>query len=110
KDSKKIMADVVFELGNYYRYYNDYRSNGTVAFHTFMWATYAVGEEDPYNYFYDRHKNSILSDEKYVLMMRFLDERLYELDLADMNISDGMLIKDELKQSVFLVKLITELN
>lgn len=110
KDSKKIMADVVFELGNYYRYYNDYRSNGTVAFHTFMWATYAVNESDPYNYYHERTKHSILSKEKYELMMRFLDERVYELSLADMQTSDGELIKAELKQSVFLVKLINKLN
>lgn len=110
KDSKKIMADVVFELGNYYRYYNDYRSNGTVAFHTFMWATHAVNESDPYNYYHERTKHSVLSKEKYELMMRFLDERIYELDLTDMKINEGQLIKDELKQSAFLVKLIDKLN
>jgi len=109
-DSKNIMADLVFELGNYYRYYNDYRSNGTVAFYTFMWATYSVNESDPYNYYYERSKYSILSKEKYDLMNRFLDERIYELSLADLKTAEGELIKDELKQSVFLVKLINMLN
>ena len=110
KDSKKIMADAVFELGNYYRYYNDYRSNGTVAFHTFMWATHSVTEEDPYNFYYERSKHSVLSKEKYELMMKFLDARVYELSLADMKTDEGQLILDELKQSVFLVKLINTLN
>lgn len=110
KDSKKIMADAVLELGNYYRYYNDYRSNGTVAFHTFMWATYAINEVDPYNYYYERSKSSVLSKEKYELLIRFIDERLHEVSLANPEASDGNLIKDELKQSAFLVKLINTLN
>ena len=35
KDTKNLMANTILEFGNYYRYYNDYRSNGTVAF-TFL--------------------------------------------------------------------------
>lgn len=110
KDTEAIMADVMYELGNYYRYYNDYRSNGTVAFHTFMWATYGATEADPYNYYLERMKNSTLSRTKYNLMSEFLNERLKELDFANMNIVDGELIKDEIRHSVYLVKLINSLN
>ncbi len=110
KDTKNIIANTVLELGNYYRYYNDYRSNGTVAFHTFMWANYGVKEEKPYEYYYERMKNATLSTENYKSMNKFFDLRLAELDQTNMQIDDGELIKAELKHAVYLVRLINDLN
>lgn len=110
KDTKNLMANTIIEFGNYYRYYNDYRSNGTVAFYIFMWATHATTEDDPVNYFLERNKASILSKEQYELLNNFLEARETELDLTNMQVSDAELIKAELKQSSSLVKLINKLS
>lgn len=108
-DSKKLMANTIMDFGNYYKYYNEYRGNGTVAFYIFMWATYAAIENDSINYFIERNKSSILSKEQYELMEKFLNFKETELDLVDMKIEDASLIKDELKQSSRLVKMINKL-
>ncbi len=110
KDTKNVMANTVLELGNYYRYYNDYRSNGTTAFHTFMWANYGIKEDNPYEYYYTRMKRATLSLENYQLMNQFLDLKLAQLELTNLEVAEGDLMKAELKHSVYLVKLINDLN
>jgi len=37
KDKKRMISDILFDLGNYYRYYG-YGGNGTQGFYNFMWA------------------------------------------------------------------------
>lgn len=110
KDENNVLADTLFELGNYYRYYSEYRSNGTIAFYTFMWANYAVTEEDPYNYFYDRNKHTILSKEKYQMLENFFAVKEKELDFVKSELENVQWVISETKHSIYLVRLINKVN
>ena len=108
KDEHDLIADTIFDLGNYYRYLHEYRSNGTVTFYNFMWATYASSEDDGVNYYQQR--NQALSKEKFHLLEAFFNSKIKEIDLASLHVDDGDVIKAELKQSICLVRLIHKVN
>ncbi|MGD9605083.1 MAG: family 20 glycosylhydrolase [Bacilli bacterium] len=107
-DKANIMADTIMDLGNYYHYLNEYRSNGTTTFHNFMWATAAVTEANPIDYFIQRTKPTILSSAKHQLLEQFFALQLQALYQTKMD--DGQLIISELEQSIQLVLLIQYLN
>ncbi|HNZ49915.1 MAG TPA: family 20 glycosylhydrolase [Bacilli bacterium] len=107
-DQANIMADTIIDLGLYYHYLNEYRSNGTTTFHNFMWATVAVKEKNPIEYFLERSKTTILSSSKHALLEQFL--ALQTKALTQTKMVDGQLIVSELKQSIQLVLLIQYLN
>ncbi|MDD4077106.1 MAG: family 20 glycosylhydrolase [Bacilli bacterium] len=109
-DNKNIIADAVLDLGNYYRYLNEYRSNGTATFHNFMWATYAVGEVDSCRYYQQRTASIILDYDKYLMLERFLTLKEEEIALAEMDTEDGDIVRDELIQSIAFLKIIHKLN
>ena len=109
-DENKIMTETILSLGNYYTYLNEYRGNGTTSFYNFMWATYAVNEDDPYQYYLERNKVTTLSKEKYEFLHRFLNLKIEEIKYAKMDTCEGKLIKDEIFQSIFLLKMIHKVN
>lgn len=109
-DEHKIMTDTILSLGNYYTYLNEYRGNGTTSFYNFMWATYAVNEDNPYQYYLERNKVTILSKEKYEFLHRYLNLKIEEIKYAKMDTCEGNLIKDEIFQSIFLLKMIHKVN
>ncbi|MFA5542962.1 MAG: family 20 glycosylhydrolase [Bacilli bacterium] len=106
KDSANIIADLLLDLGNYYRFENSYVSNGTQAFHVLLWAVYSMKEEDKIGYFTSKMKDKILTKEKYEMMNDFFDQKLKELDYSQVE----KLIKDELKHSIFFVRTLLKIN
>ena len=110
KDENNIIADTIIDLGNYYRYLNDYRSNGTTTFHNFMWATYAVNEEEPCKYYRERTTSILLDYNKYKMLDEFLILKEKEIELSQLNVDDGDVIKEELQQTISLLKNIHKLN
>jgi len=109
-DGKNIIADAVMDLGNYYRYLNEYRSNGTATFHNFMWATYAVSKDDPCRYYQQRTANILLDYDKYLMLDGFLTLKEKEIMLAKMDTEDANIIKEEFKQTIEFLKMIHKLN
>ncbi len=108
-DKSQLLADTLIDLGQYYHYLNDYRSNGTTTFHNFMWATAAINEDHPITYFMERNKATILSQEKHDALNRFFDFHVKSLNEIKAN-DEGMLSVLEAKQSIWLVRLIQDLN
>ncbi|MGD9886594.1 MAG: family 20 glycosylhydrolase [Bacilli bacterium] len=108
EDQAHLAADAIIDLGNYYHYLNEYRSNGTTTFHNFMWATAAVSESNPIEYFMQRTKPTILAKEKHELLQTFFTMHLDALKQTKMKNKE--LIVSEMEQSVQLVMLIQFLN
>ena len=110
QDENNIIADAALDLGNYYRYLNEYRSNGTAAFHNFMWAVYAIGEDDPRGYYRQRTATLVLDYEKYLFLDAFLTAKEKEIAAAEMKAEDADLIKAEYFQTIALLRNIFALN
>lgn len=106
KDESKLMADCIFDLGNYYRFENYYLTNATPTFFGFMWAYYAEKEENPIEYYKQRVKSHIIGYNQYHLLKKFLNDKIEEIQLTSLNCEDGDLIKRELLQTIFIIKLV----
>lgn len=106
KDSENIIADLLLDLGNYYRFENSYVGNGTQAFHVLLWAVYSMKEEDKIGYFTSKMKDKILTAKKYEMMNDFFTQKLKELDYSNVE----KLVKDELKHSIFFVRTLLKIN
>lgn len=109
-DKAEIMGECLLDLGNYYRFENDYRGNGVPTFYNFMWASLANGEKDSIQYYIDRVKTTFLSEKKFALMQRFLDFKEFELGLTEMKCSDADLIKAEMKQAIRFIRMAQKVN
>ncbi|HKM29598.1 MAG TPA: family 20 glycosylhydrolase [Bacilli bacterium] len=109
-DAAGIMGEGLLDLGNYYRFENDYRGNGTPTFYNFMWASIANKEEDKINYYLTRAKSMFLSHEKFNLMQKFLDFKEYELGLTKMHCSDADVVKAEIKQTINFIRISQKVN
>lgn len=105
-DKENIIADLLLDLGNYYRYENNYIGNGTQTFHTLLWAIYALKEEDKITYYKAKMKDKVLSLEKYNFINKFFALKEEELKCA--NISS--LVKDEVQYSIDMVKTLLKIN
>jgi hypothetical protein len=110
RDRTGFMAEIFLDLGNYYRYLNEYRGNGTATFYNFMWATHAVTEPDPYSYYRERNQSITFSYERYHMLHKFLNQKIEEIQLAKPECEDAQLVKDELYQTIILLKMIHKVN
>lgn len=106
KDDAQVMADLIMDLGNYYRYENSYVDNGTQAFHCLMWACNAMKEDDKIAYFKAKMQDKVLTQEKYSMINDFFALKVKELNYAHVD----QLIKDELTYSINLVKTLLKIN
>ena len=109
-DKAEIMGECLLDLGNYYRFEKDYRSNGTPTFYHFMWASLANGEKDKIQYYADRVKTTFLSEKKFNLIQKFLDFKEYELELTEMKCNDVDLVKAEMKQAIRFIRMAQKVN
>ncbi|MDD3348155.1 MAG: family 20 glycosylhydrolase [Bacilli bacterium] len=109
-DNAEIMGECLLDLGNYYRFENDYRGNGTPTFYNFMWGSLANSEEDKINYYINRVKTTFLSEKKFHLMQKFLDFKEYELELTELTCSDADLVKAEIKQAIRFIRMAQKVN
>lgn len=110
KDSNNIMADLMLDFGSYNKFENGYMSNGTQTFYSLIWSNFALKEEDPLQYFEERIKHSKFSILQFELLQKHFDDILTRLELVDMNRNDNNLIKEEIKQSVLLLRTIQKIN
>jgi len=105
KDKKRMLADILFDLGNYYRYYG-YGGNGTQGFYNFMWASVAATEKEPVEYFLMKCRYNMLSKDKRKVINAFFDSKLKELKIADLKSTDSKYVIDEIIQTVKIMKMI----
>ncbi len=106
KDSKEIIADLLLDLGNYYRFENSYVGNGTHAFHCLLWAHHSMKQEDKIGYFKSKMQDKILSVEKYQIINDFFDQKIKELNLSNVE----NLVKEEIKQSISFIRTFLKVN
>ncbi|MDD2681531.1 MAG: glycoside hydrolase family 20 zincin-like fold domain-containing protein [Bacilli bacterium] len=104
KDKENLLFQSMFDLGNYNRYENKYTTNATYTFYAFMWAYYASKEKDPIEYYKNKVKDSVLSVNKFNLLHEFLNNKVEEIQITNLQCEDGELIKKELYQSIYLIK------
>jgi hypothetical protein len=69
-----------------------------------MWAYYASKEKDPIEYYKNKVKDSVLSVNKFNLLHEFLNNKVEEIQITNLQCEDGELIKKELYQSIYLIK------
>lgn len=114
-DSDNLIGDILLDLNHYSRYDVDYAGNGSRTFYTFMWASVAMGDAKiknvtPFECFYNKVKWSILPYKKYVMMNRFFDLKLEELELVEKNNEEIELVCEEIKQTITILKMIISLS
>lgn len=105
-DDANIMADLMLDLGNYYRYENGFVGNATHAFHGLMWAVHALKEKDPQAYYTQKMQDKFLSLEKYDIICDFFALKRKELMYAQVD----DLIKEEIKHAIYFVETLYKLN
>ena len=109
KDDSKLIGELLLDLGRYSNYENHHQSNGTEAFYTFMWSTFACREIDPIKYFLEKNKSYLIDTKRYSILDNFFKQKLKEIDYLRLKTSDGVLVKRELKESIKLVMAIYKL-
>ncbi len=108
QDEKGNFAQILLGIGNYYQFENYYITNATLTFFGYMWADYALKQEKPLDYYYEKIKNSVIEDVKYKALVEYL--KLYRKGLKNtkLKIKDKKLVLAEINQSIDLV-LVTRL-
>lgn len=108
KDDTGIMGDLMIDLGNYYRYENDYSSNATHLFQFFRWTSIALKEKEgtQVEFYYQKMKDKILPFCRFELLSNYFDSKLNELQFAHID----ELVRDEVKFSIILLKYMLRMN
>ena len=73
-----------------------------------MWASYALKQDAPLEYYYEKIKNSIIEEAKYQSLVDYLEIYRKGLKNTKLKIKDKKLVIDEVNQSIDLV-LVTRL-
>ena len=109
KDDSGLIGEVMLDLGRYCNYENNHQSNGTEAFYTFMWSTFAPRESDPIKYFLEKNKNYLIDPLRFNILDNFFKQKLKEISMLKLKCDDGDLIKRELKETIKFVMAIYKL-
>ena len=106
KDKNKVAGDWFLDLGNYYRFENEYSMNNTLSFKVYMWGSWAVGDnkgksdDEIIAYYKKRVYKNYIPTVKFNLMQKYFDFKLEELECADIKSDDADLIKEECKLAI----------
>lgn len=109
-DKSGIMAEAILDLGNYYRFENNYGVNGTPTFYNFMWASLSSKEDEKIDYFYSRIKDTVLNYKRFRLLRRFFNLKIEEIGMNEMDCEDAKLIESELYQAIKFIKMTQKIN
>ena len=110
-DEENITADIIIEAGNYYKYEKRWRGNGTGAFATLMYSSYAFRESEingttPCDYFANIIEHNILIDKNYWLLNNFLTNQIKQFRV----LLKDKLIKKEMINTAQLIQALAKLN
>ena len=115
KDKNKVAGDWFIDLGNYYRFENEYSINNTFTFKVYMWGSWAVGDnkgksnDEIIEYYKKRVYKNYVPTIKFNLMQKYFDFKLEELEYADICTDDGDLIKEECKLAIDTLRVVQKL-
>lgn len=110
-----ILADIIIDLSNYYRFDTGYSSNGTKSFYRFMWASVAPSDAkktgvSPYEYYVSKIGLNALPLKKYEILEKFFDSKLEELKYVDVCNDEIKLVCEEIKQTIKLLRIINHFS
>jgi len=115
KDKNKVAGDWFIDLGNYYRFENEYSINNTFTFKVYMWGSWAVGDnkgksdDEIIEYYKKRVYKNYVPTIKFNLMQKYFDFKLEELKYANIETDDGALIKEECELAIETLRVVQKL-
>ena len=115
QDNNKVIGELLLDISNYYRYDMCYVGNATRTFHYFMFGCngifdYHLDGSDPVEYYKQKIGNGNISISKFKMSQEFLDNKIKELEYVSSNTLEFKLTKDELIQSIKMVKMIQKVS
>lgn len=99
KDKDNLFADVVMDAGSYYQFEKQWRGNGTLAYATFAYMTYAMNEEDHMGKFNDLMKWNKLNLANYNVLIEFFKTKKKQIEACNVD----KIWKDELNHTIDLI-------
>ena len=106
KDKNNLFADIVMDAGSYYQFEKNWRGNGTVAYATFSFMSYAMREEDHMAKFKELMRWSQLDYNNYLVLLDFFKTKKKQVMLADVD----KVWKDEINHTIDLITSIYHVN
>ncbi len=106
KDKNNVIGDWFIDFGNYYRFEKEYSMNNTFTFKVFMWASWAVGDnqdksdDEIIEYYTKRVYKNYIPTIKFNLMQKYFDFKLEELACIDIKADDCDIVKEECKLAI----------
>lgn len=103
-DDKKL-SELIVKLSKFIPLEGEYRDYGCRLFYTILWAEHASRYENPKEFFLDKMKYNLIDDENVTKLRKFFDEALFILEE-----NENVLEVNELKNSIFLLKILLDIN
>lgn len=103
-DDEKL-SNLIVKLMKFIPLEGEYRDYGCRLFYTILWAEHASRYENPKEFFLEKMKYNLIKEENIVKLREFFDEALFILEE-----NENVLEVNELKNSIFLLKTLLDIN
>lgn len=101
-----VVAKALLDLSRYTELEGPYRDYGSRLFYHILWSEHAQKYDDPYEFFNQKIKNNLLSEES----IKQISDLLNEVNLKLLNLESDELEVRELLNSIHLLKTLLEIN
>lgn len=99
------LAKIIVDLSKFIPLEGPYRDYGCRLFYPILWAEHASRYEKPLDYFLEKMQHVLIPEENIEGLRRFFDEFLLKLEE-----NENVLEVQELKNSIFLLKTLLDIN
>ncbi len=99
------LSNLIVKLTKFIPLEGPYRDYGCRLFYTILWAEHASRYENPLEFFLDKMKYNLIEEENVSKLREFFDEALLILEE-----NENVLEVNELKNSIFLLKTLLDIN
>lgn len=99
------LSQLILKLSKFIPLEGEYRDYGCRLFYTILWAEHASRYENPKEFFLEKMKYNLIDDENVTKLREFFDEALFILKE-----NENVLEVNELKNSIFLLKTLLDIN
>ena len=103
-DDEKL-ANLIVKLMKFIPLEGEYRDYGCRLFYTILWAEHASRYEKPKEFFLEKMKYNLISEENVNKLREFFDEALFILEE-----NENVLEVNELKNGIFLLQTLLDIN
>lgn len=102
---QKGLGSLIINLSRFTALEGEYRDYGCRLFYTILWAEHANNASNPVAFFLDKMKYNLIDEENIAQLRCFFDSQLKIL-----NTFESALVVDEIKNSIFLLKILIDIN